>query len=107
MGHGNFRAFLQFLFYATTAACHALGLLAAHAVHAVGAATSNHVLRTGPQARVSHAVIRARSDGLFNIVSDDRHLLRAGLLALAAHSLPVVGGRQRQSTFCEPGPRPQ
>lgn len=56
VGHGNFRAFLQFLFYATTATCHALGLLAAHAVHAVGAATSNHVLRTGPQARVSHAL---------------------------------------------------
>ena len=51
VGHGNHRAFLAFLVYATGATCHALGLLAAHAIYALRAATSNQALRTGPQAK--------------------------------------------------------
>ena len=52
VGHGNYRAFALFLLYASAATWHALGLLAAHALHRASAAAAHVVVRTGPQAKV-------------------------------------------------------
>ena len=52
MGHGNYRAFAQFLLYSTVAAWQAVGLLVAHAVHLAAAAAAHEVVRTGPRSQV-------------------------------------------------------
>lgn len=60
VGHGNYRVFAQFLLYSTCATCHALALLASHAVHLAAAAASDQVVRTGPQSKVVGGVYGAR-----------------------------------------------
>lgn len=57
VGHGNYRAFAQFLVYSTCATCHALGLLISHAVHLATASASDQVVRTGPQSKVSSLTV--------------------------------------------------
>lgn len=52
VGHGNYRAFAQFLMYSTCATCHSLSLLVGHAMHLISAAAAGEVIRTGPQSKV-------------------------------------------------------
>ena len=84
MGHGNYRAFLQFLAYATAATCHALGLLAAHAVYALSAATASRVVRTGIQSRVG-VTLMVHGSGCSCAVGGDRQPHKP-------HRHPVQGG---------------
>lgn len=104
VGHGNYRAFAQFLVYSTCATCHALGLLISHAVHLATAAASDQVVRTGPQSKVSFLtiarslppLIHACNHQIMSTVWTGRGLVELKLAAISAFALVGNLGRCRK-----------